>query len=330
MPAPGIFVIESEDGTNDTEIVSAGIHGDEMAGVHIVDEYLGDVLSGKCEVRKNLLIFFGNLSALGYSRVIEESGNETDNLSRTWNQGLHENPRNYAQKRANTITPQIESVFDAGGEIIATDIHQSFNVPLVNMIRGPNGAVKGETRYNYMMAYPLDNNIERSMRWIYDNTSDIVAGVVFNDMSDPERFTTFSGYIANNGGISGTYEQGEIGYCDGNTYAPQLMRSVAARIAGYQLRKEMRMKFDTWKVAGQLLKEDDSFEFLDRDENPTEEVPIDFLETPQNVAKQNGRLITLQDDQRVVFANSKVNKGDRAGVIIEPLYYPEYSTWMKE
>lgn len=325
MPAPGVFVIESRFGTSEAEIISAGIHGNEMAGVHMLDGYLTDVLSGRAEVRKNLLIFFGNLLALGSQREIAEIGDERDNLNRVWNRGVHKNPVNYAQRRANCIIPHIESVCSGSGEVIATDMHQSFIVPRVSEVRGANDPIDGDSQYNYMAAYPHENNRQEALQWIYDNVGHIVAGVIINDMTHPEKFTTLAGYIAKLGGISGTYEQGQIGHNGGRTYAPQLMRALSARIAGNTFRKEYRQQFDAWNVAGQIIKSDASLSFYNENGKPTKRAPVDFMSVPQRIARQCGEDILLKEGQRVVFANPNVNIGDRAAVIIEPYYHPPYT-----
>lgn len=107
MSAPGIWEIESRHGNTNTEVISAGIHGNEMAGVYQMNRLLNDIFTGKLEVKKNLLIIIGNLMTLGISRGGNTCGDERDNLNRLFNQGIWSNPKNYEMQRANQITTAI-------------------------------------------------------------------------------------------------------------------------------------------------------------------------------------------------------------------------------
>lgn len=329
-PAPGIFLIESAYGGNDTEIISAGIHGDEMAGVIALSDYLTDILTGRALVRKNIIAFFGNLKALGQSREIKETGDHRDNLNRCWNQGIFNNPVNSAQKRANIITRIILDAINIRANNIASDFHQSFDMPTVREVRMKDG-MWGNSEYDFMVTNFLKGEIKKGLEEIKNRISNIIAGVVINEVVNFDDLTTFSGFCAALGAFSGTYEMGTIGREGGRTYCPQLMSGTASRIAGYDLSDKAKEKFDTWISRTGIIKQDDDFIFLDSEGNPTNKDPRDFLVVPQKLARQNGRDIVINEKDRIVFANKKVPKGDRAGLIISPAFYEDYTNeWMRD
>lgn len=333
MPAPGIFIVESKMGDNDLEIISAGIHGNEMSGVYQLDALLHDILLGKITVNKNMLLIYGNLSTMDWKRGGETCGDWRDNLNRLFNQGYWGNPQNYEQTRANTITHYVSQAVSQIGQTIHTDLHQSFDVPTTREVRGLGDDTHPfSDQYDYVVTYPLNNDVSKNLDWVKRNLSHIVAGVAINDMSNPAVYKTFAGYTAALGCVSGTYEMGQIGNNSGQTYAPQIMNAIRARVQGYGcLDEKKQQNFDTWKITPGAVKEDESFVFL-QDGKPTIDAPRDFMPGEQVVARQKGVDILLSSgDSRTLFANSNVSVGDRAYVEVAPHYVAGFTNeWMKK
>jgi succinylglutamate desuccinylase len=325
MPSSGCLIIESRNGKNDTNIISSIIHGDEIGPLEELNKLVDDILTGRIIVNENIAILLGNLPMMGYKRG---GDGVMGNLNRLFNQGDWINPINYEQRRANLLMNYVLESISGNGETCHIDLHQSFEVPKTSQVRSlSHKEYPYIDQYNFVMGYPLGNNKNAYLQWIRENLSNVLAGVVLNDMSDPSIYKTFAGFSASNGVISGTYEMGKIGTTQ-NAYIAELFNYIRSRLYGMgKLSNCNQQKIDIWETSNKSYqKTSDDFTFLDENKNP-----VDFMPVNKEIAIQNGETINITNYGRVLFANSSVPVGDRPFVEINPMYYEKYTNdWMKK
>lgn len=121
-PVPGVLKIDSKKKSKKTLVFSGGMHGSEKAGIEILDKIIKNIVSGSLKVNKNILLIYGNLRAMFKNvRLIEPEFGVISNLNRCFNQGIFNNPKSYAQERANAIMSVTEKLKPGFIEVI--DIH---------------------------------------------------------------------------------------------------------------------------------------------------------------------------------------------------------------
>lgn len=317
-PVPGILEIQSIYEDEPPLIITGGIHGDEKAGVVVIDRLVRDIIVGEIPVRRHVLLMFGNLQAMkanGFegARCIESEAGELSNLNRCFGRGVFSNPKCYAQRRANEMTRAVERFVNSYGCPEAIDIHQSFSVPSLYDVRE---GVADRSDYTYAMLYPIGNDVQGALSWIHKGYSDIVAGVVLNDMTLSHH--TFAGYMACvHGAHAATFEQGSIGFVDYDTFTPQLEENLARKIAG-EVKLEATQGFDVWRCVRGFKKESNDFRFIDANGRIAQSAPVDFLPLHEGTVARDGEAVhDLSRDERLLFANPDVPIGDRAAVVIE-------------
>lgn len=316
--SPGIFEVRVAKAEATPLIVSGGIHGDEKAGINVLDFIMAELSKAKTKVHRNLLLIYGNLEAMGANdglgiRCVEPEFGELSNLNRCFGHGQFEQPENYAQRRANEIMAAVDNFVTNNGVPDVIDIHQSFNVPPLKEVRG---GAPDRSEYTYAMAYPVHGE-EESLRWFYDSYSDIVAAVVLNDMT--RKHHTFAGYTAEAyGANASTFEQGTIGYVDHDTFVPQLRRNLLRKIGG-ENQIGRREGYDVWKWVRDIKKRTANFRFVDA-EGRRAEAPFDFLPVRRGdrglVAIDGEEKHELGNGERLLFANPNVPIGDRAAAVV--------------
>ena len=312
MPAPGILEIESRSGTNDSLIISGGIHGNEKSGIVILDSLITDILSGKTEVHQNLLLILGNLPSMQINnglgdRYIEPQFEVESNLNRCFNQGIFPLPKNYAQRRANKISQAVERALTETSE--GLDIHQSFQIPTTGEVR------KNENKSDYVYAIIYPQGIKAAQDWVRTRYSDILAGIVINK---PEQSpVTFAGYLQAQGLHGATFEMGEIGNIGTATYTPQLLKNLRKKIGGVSA-IETPLDFDIWNQVLELTKTSSDFALLGPDGAPLNNAPIDFIPLGYSpIARDSTHYYENNPNQSLLFADTNPLIGDRGGVVIE-------------
>lgn len=313
MIAPGIIKVEPHFASNEYLVLSGGVHGDEKAGVVILDRLLYDIIIGDLPVQgKNILFLYGNLEAMQVNdghgaRCVQPEVGVNSNLNRCFNRGRFEKTRCYAERRANEMMDAIAGLGNANIEAI--DIHQSFDVPTLEQLRGD----EDRTEYTYAMLYPKTE--QSSLAWIYMCYSDIVAGAVLNDMDQTHH--TWAGYLATqHGANAATFEQGTIGRVDHLTFSPQLLDNLRRHIRG-EVRAMYRQGCDVWRCVRSIARNTKDFMFLDSRGNPLTKAPSDFMSLGYSVVARDGDIThQLTSEERLLFANATVPLGDRAAQVI--------------
>ena len=310
---PGILNVRSRHDDGTTLVLTGGMHGDEKAGIVILDRLVHELCEGEVPVKRNLLLMYGNLRAMQAEggkglRCIESEVGATSNLNRCFNYGTFEHPKCYAERRANQMVECAEAVLQ-GRRVEAIDIHQSFGVPTLADIRQGGD----RTEYTYAMLYPRD--ISDTLSWVHHYFSDIVAGAVLNNMSKVHR--TWAGYMASRfGAHTATFEQGTIGHTDHVTFTPQLYDNLVLSVGG-EGRLQNPQGFDVWKCQRGIIRTSENFTFLDAAGQPLQRAPQDFVSISyRTVARDGTTAHMIDEDERLLFANAEVPIGDRAAEII--------------
>lgn len=313
---PGIVEVESRHGGGDLLILTGGIHGNEKAGVLILDRLIRDICDGVLPVQRHVLLMYGNLRAMRANeyrgaRCVEPDVGITANLNRCFSGDLFLSPQCYAEYRANQMMQAVRRAVPANGRIEAVDIHQSFAVPRLCDVRDTTD----RTEYTYAIVYPVKSE-DQTLQWVHDYYSDIVAGAVLNDAT--LRHHTFAGFLAAEyGADAATFEQGTIGFTDHVTFTPQLCDNL-----GRSIRKAGPLSeplgFDVWRCVRSITRLSDQFTFLDKHGNPTDREPLDFTLLGYPVIARDGEREYLLDfEERLLFASSNVPVGDRAAQVIQ-------------
>jgi succinylglutamate desuccinylase len=318
MPRPGIIIAVPQNGSSDPLVISGGIHGNERAGVVTLDQIIEALTQGTLPVRRPVVLVYGNIEAMRANdrkgaRTAPQDVGRRSNMNRCFGGTRFVDPTCSAEARANLIKEVLAVELRGQRGIVGIDVHQSFFVPSVEMVRG-NG---DRSEYTYSMLYP-QMSVEQSLVWIYKQFSDIVAGAVLNPMNIEHE--TFAGYLAQTfGANAATFEQGTIGSTDPLTFVPQLLGNLCHKIAGEEV-LYTPSGFDVWHCTQAMLKESEHFTFLDADGAPTVEVPHDFAPLGHSLIAQDGSVEYRVDPtcERLLFANCSVPIGDRAGVVIAP------------
>lgn len=312
---PGIFEVRALREECMPLVIVGGIHGDEKAGIAILDQIIKELVKTKTKVRRNVLLVYGNLEAMRASnfkgaRCIEPEKGAFSNLNRCFGYGLFKDPGTYAQRRANEMMQAVASFVSRFGVPDVVDIHQSFAVPSLRAVRaGP----PDRSDYTYAMAYPVHGE-DQSLSWFYQSYSDIVAAVVLNDMTWEHH--TFASYAAlTYGAHAATFEQGTIGFVDYDTFVPQLRRNLLRKIGGEQ-RLRRPEGYDVWRMVRSVTKQTESFHFVDG-ESRRADAPVDFLQLRREVVALDGDTVyKLAENERPLFANAHVPIGDRALAVV--------------
>lgn len=316
MPRPGVIIVTPHGGSNDPLVLAGGIHGDERAGVVTLDEIVHAITVGTLPVRRPVFLLYGNLAAMRSNgqkgtRCAPGDRGRTSNLNRCFGNGLFLSPQSFAEARANDLMEVLEGELAGHPWIDAIDVHQSFFVPTVAAVRGSGD----RSEYTYSMLYPRLGTAE-TLRWIYEQFSDIVAGAVLNSMN--VQHSTFAGYMAQTfEARAATFEQGTIGSTDPLTFVPQLLSNLCHKIAGERT-LFTPTGFDVWRSERPILKETECFTFLDDVGAPTATVPQDFVPVSHALIARDGskEYRVEPDEDRLLFSNATVPLGDRAAQVI--------------
>lgn len=313
LPIPGVLEIIGKNNTDFTLIFSCGMHGDERAGIEVVDTLVSEIVFNKLPVNSNILFIYGNLKAMSANdgkglRCIEPEKGWVSNLNRCFIDSDGNSLNSYAQERANLIMTEGLNHL-VSGKIEVLDIHQSFKVPLVGDVRDNSD----RTEYTFALVSPHDR--KSILEWVYEKYSDIVTGVVLNNINSVS--TTFSGFMANKyKANAATLELGTIGYSDFVSFTPQLTENIRNKIKGSSY-LDRKLGFDIWEVVGFVFKKSANFTFLDKNGEKTNSCQCDFMPLDYTeFAQDENQVFTIKNNECLLFANSQVPIGDRAAVII--------------
>ena len=334
-PEKWVFFFESSEPIGDEIVLlSAGIHWDELAWVRILDMLRMDIFSGKINLKKHVCFIDGNLRAMDQAMQVSLDGKIPEsrywdadkkygleaNANRMWDTQKLKNASNYwsyAAKRRGEIWRALNEVLLAWsdtnnftGNLIHTDIHQSFSVPTVKEVRWEYG---DDSEYTYGMAYESDTI--KSINLLRKKFGDVYAGLV---ISNPNKAETFAAITAREfQATSVTAELGSIGSRDNITYADKMYDALKKELTWYP-RDLSFIPVDIWKQIQTIIRKQDSdFWFRNIDGSSISAIQ-DFVPTENDVLIQNDDIsFTAKSPSSFLFMNQNVVIGDRAWVMIE-------------
>ena len=293
MTDPGLFEIKSTQPLSKKSIViSSGIHGNEIGGIHIANTLLSAICNGEITVKRNILITFGNLKSIEHGcRFMEYNLNRLFHSSKD---GHYKGEGSLEDKRSEVIMNRIQKV----NPEILFDLHQTFNPPQ-----------KNEQDYCFAVTYNHDDEIEEFCR------ASAFGGLVYNKLN--EEHTTFTGSVYQKFGIpTATLEIGKIGTINSLTIqktTQNLMQLIEGKTT-----KDLPSdnKLDLFNVAEPIMINTQDFVFEIDDKT-------DFAPIPTNLpfAKDGDTVHEIQvEGSRILFASADEKPGERAGLIITPLH----------
>ncbi len=333
-PEKGIYFFESKAPVDaKVMILSSGLHGDELAGIEIMDVLRAEIFSGKLELRKHVLFIDGNLKAMQQALTKKQQGMVMNsryfdgdasygglvaNANRQWVVELLEKLStngSYASRRQWEIWKALNEILKGGtdtqdiqGAPEHLDLHQSFKVPKVSEVRGE---YQDESEYTYAMVYA-------SLKRFRQKYGDVFAGAVISESGKAE---TFAGITAREfRAQSITAELGTIGNPNDVTFADKMLASLWFQLQGGK-KEVANIPMDVWQQVETILREEgvQDFGFYETLEEGKVPPPQDFvpLEHELLVPKSNGGYYKINSGQSLLFAKDDVGEGDRAGVVIE-------------
>ncbi len=282
-------------------VLSVGLHGNETAPIEIVRDIVAQVLLGKTKVAGEVLIFFGHLEAMVMKkRQIEE------NLNRCF--GIEENVlsrvRSQEQGRANRLKLALKNYRNPNLPLLHLDLHTAIRDSLY-----PRFAVLPQKKSEQDYTHAFLRCLERM-------------GLQAFLMSDGAT-TTFSHYTsALYSGLSATVELGAVREFGKNNHQDFLQaRHELIRLLETNCLPNDSLPVDVlfFDVIRTLKRKGENFKFLFSEDLPN--FSKFKAETP--IMEDDGRVFRIHsDDERIVFPNSKVGIGERAGLIVSPRKRP--------
>lgn len=334
-PEKWVYFFESSQPIDEEVLlISAWIHGDELAGVKIIDILRREILVWKLNLRKHVCFIDGNLKAM--KQAMQKTSDGKIPSSRYWNPdkkyGIEANANrmwekeylqkglsfwSYAANRRVEIWSAINSILlwwsdtsEFKWKLIHTDIHQSFKVPTVKDVRWE---YHDESEYTYGMAY--ESETVESVNMLRQKFWDVYAWLV---ISDPDTAETFAAITAREFSSSSvTAELWTIWSPDSITYADRMLIA---------LRRELEWRpgvytnigIDIWKQQKTIIrKQEEGFGFYDENWEIIEDMITDFVPTKQEISiRNNSQSFVVPKKTSFLFANRRVVIWDRAWVII--------------
>jgi succinylglutamate desuccinylase len=271
-------------------VVSAGIHGDETAPIEMLSALIADIATGRAALRSRLLVIFGNIDAMRTACRYRD-----DDLNRLFN-GHHASlPESREAPRASALETAVREFF--GG----ID-HAKWHIDMHTAIR--------PSIYEQFALLPhTDGAVHAAMvDWLRD--AGLSAVLLHREQSN--TFTSFSAAAC--GALAATLELGKVrpfGHNDLTRFAAS-DRALRRLIAGQApITTQQELKILT--VVGQITKQSDDFAL-----HVSADV-ANFTPFPRGtLLAEDGdyRYIVEHDEERIVFPNSKVKPGLRAGLMV--------------
>lgn len=276
-------------------VLSAGVHGNETAPVEILDGIVNDILQGKLVPACNLLFIFANPEALragtrfveiNMNRLFVENGDDAPTPEHARAESLRAHVRRFATNGTN-----------AAGPITHLDLHTT---------------IRGSRVTRFAMCADGEDSPARAKAFEALGQWGIEAVVI----SEKTRSTFAAWSFLQLGARSFTLELGRarpFGENDLTRFAA-FETGIRDFIKGNERGPRAAPLPAVFEVHREIMRETDSFElhFPDDVENFT---PLD---EGQLLATDGTTHVHAQSDERLLFPNAQVAKGQRALVLITP------------
>jgi len=276
-------------------LLSAGIHGNETAPIELLDKLLKRILSGELKLRCRLLVVFGNPAAIRQGkRYIEQD------LNRLFN-GRHKSSSGFEAERAANLELWAEYFFRGA------NLKKSLHYDLHTAIRG--------SKIEQFALYPFAENRKHSKAQLLRLQSAGISAVLLQNRPS----TTFTAYTYATLGVEAmTLELGKarpFGQNQGINL--QKVQSLLEDLIEGRIENnaENLNNLQLFSVSREIIKQTDDFclHLAGNIEN------FSPLEQGSLLAEDGDTEWIVEEQQaRIIFPNTKVQNGQRAGLIIVP------------
>ncbi|MFT4435292.1 succinylglutamate desuccinylase [Caballeronia sp. 15715] len=291
----GIVRFEPQDATLQSVVASAGIHGDETAPIEMLSMLVADIASGKAALKSRVLVIFGNIDAMRASCRYRD-----DDLNRLFNGRYLELAASHESQRAAELENVTRAFFaEAEGDAI----HAKWHIDMHTAIR------PSVFEQFALLPYTAEPLSRAMFDWLQDAGLSAV-------LLHKEKSNTFTHFTAEQcGALACTLELGKVRAFGHNDLSRFAASDAALRrlIAGLAPAAPSGQTLKVFTVVGQINKQSEAFKL---------HVAGDVANfTPfarGTVLAEDGDYAyeVLQDEERIVFPNSTVKPGLRAGLMV--------------
>ncbi len=294
IPETGFLIFRSSTGSGRKLVISAGVHGNETAPIELLNKITSDIVSGRLEPKLDCLFILGNPEAMNSGERFINT-----NLNRLFTSSLDDNAKDIEYRRARLIMDQTRRFLEDASHSVHYDLHTA--------IRG--SFFEKFAIYPYLPA--------RSCSPTHINLlghSEIQAILLQNKPS-----TTFSGWTAHNfASESFTVELGKVAPFGQNDLSrlnaiDHTIRKLIQGQSSSDLPNRLPIQF---QVVDEIINTGKQFELcIAEDTANFTELPTGF-----EVWKDNEtNYVVGEEPLFIVFPNSKVGPGQRAGLLVKPM-----------
>lgn len=293
----GILEVYPRTGFEMDIVISAGIHGNETAPIELVNDLVTRIVNEEVPIANRVLFILGNAAAMNAgSRFL------VHNLNRLF-QGKHAEPglaQGYELNRARRLEAAVDAFF--GSQVSPYGLHLDLHT-----------AIRGSHRERFAI-YPYSDK-----RQLDDVGTQVLAGCQVNTLLVMENSgSTFSSHSGLRWGAqSFTVELGQVaafGHNDLRRYA-DVAATLEALVTGADIAGNAA-DVEYFIVAGEILHPGPGFELNmpDTGLNFTCYEPGDWV-----WGKDGERYVVSGQPQYLVFPNTQVAPGQRAGLLVEKI-----------
>ncbi|WFQ79912.1 succinylglutamate desuccinylase [Xenorhabdus sp. SF857] len=303
--SPQVQLSSSQENFADALIISAGIHGNETAPVEMLIQLLSQLAQGKLPLQHNLLLIFGNLSAMhAGQRYIDHD------LNRMFGGRYQNFPLGNESKRARVLESVIRQFFSEPA-VMASTKYRHFDL---------HTAIRGSCHEQFaLLPYQAREYAADFLQWL--EQSDLDALVFHNSVGG-----TFSHFTSEHFNVdSCTLEIGKALPFGQNDLArfSNITTALQDLLAGLPSGRRAKPALERYRVVDAIIKQHASFQL-----NIPEETK-NFTELPSGfeIARQQHQSWKIESPANfILFPNAHVAVGLRAGLLLEKLTSSTHKT----
>ena len=283
-------------------IISSGIHGNETAPIEIVQQLVGNIISGSLDVKHRTLFIIGNPVSMNLSKRFE-----IENLNRLFC-GKYQNIKPcFEKERAKRLESYVTNFFN--------ETNHSSNNTSINYHYDLHTAIRA-SKYEKFAIYPYQSDKPWDKEQLSFMHSCGVSTILFGH-GPTGTFSYFSSanfnahaFTIELGKVKGFGENDMTSFAEMTTGLGELISQVTYQFSPFD-KKELTL----FKALGDITKETNNFSLYVADEvSNFTDYPVGTL-----LASDSGReYITKEEGESIIFPNANVGTGQRAALIVVP------------
>lgn len=289
----GIVTIEPKQKAQISLVLSAGIHGNETAPMEMVNDILKDILDEKLACSVRLLVIFGNLPAANIGKRFTQV-----NMNRLFS-GAWQKEEGFEAQRAGLIEKTIADFFNEG-----PDSAQRIHYDLHTAIRG--------SKYPKFVVYPYLHGRPYSAEQIGFLEASGIEAVLLSHQST----TTLSYFSSEQHNASAfTVELGQVAPFGENDHSKltAIRHTLRHLIKDEELTSSDQGSMKIFQVIDGLNKDAEDYQLnIATDFENFTSFDAGFKLTQSQLSEY----LVKQDGDALVFPNTKIPVGQRAGLMV--------------